>query len=388
MTRATAPAQCEADYDRTSDALPTNNNDGQPVHPILTGVIAVGVFVLLWVAYRSRYRRTPQAPVVRDIAIPIEESAVPRAEIPFATETVATVTSECYRLAFGVPRLDYRIMGEHAEVLARIAKSIDGSVNERDYFPRRPLLLPKLLQALNDDESTRHELTQLILEDPSLAGSVLQRANSAFYRVAPEPIETLSRAVLLLGTDGLRSLVASAALQPVFRLPKGFFDSFANITWEYAQRSAAAAESFVKQTRSGDPFIAQLLGLLAALARIVLFRLTMDKYRESPNILPRAEVFAAAMQSHVTRVAHLIAASWKLSDTSLTALDEQIAATPPNNMSDLGRALYFGELCGGLALLIKHSRYSAAGAQAVLLEQGLDSETAQTLLAAAEAAGG
>ena len=39
------------------------------------------------------------------------------------------------------------------------------------YFPRRPMLLPKLLQALNDTESTRRTLVNLIVEDPALAGS-------------------------------------------------------------------------------------------------------------------------------------------------------------------------------------------------------------------------
>ena len=80
--------------------------------------------------------------------------------------------------------------------------------------------------------------------------------------------------------------------------PRGYFDSFADVTWEQAQRCAAAAENYASVTRSGDPFIAQLLGLLGSLARIVLFRLTVDMYREQPNVLPRAEVFIRSMQVH------------------------------------------------------------------------------------------
>ena len=64
------------------------------------------------------------------------------------------------------------------------------AVHQREYFPRRPMLLPKLVQALNDDESTRRELVRLILEDPALAGSALQRANSAAYRYSPEPVDS------------------------------------------------------------------------------------------------------------------------------------------------------------------------------------------------------
>ena len=133
---------------------------------------------------------------------------------------------------------------------------------------------------LNDDASTRQELVRLILEDPSLAGNVLVRANSAWYRTSPEPVESLDRAVRMLGTDGLKRLLATAILQPVFRLPKGYFDSFAPITWEQAQRVAAAAVAHANESGGGvDPFVAQLLGVLVVMSRIVLFRLTMDEYR-------------------------------------------------------------------------------------------------------------
>src|SRR4029079_15930293 len=121
-------------------------------------------------------------------------------------------------------------------------------VHQREYFPRRPMLLPKLLQALNDTETSRRTLVNLIVGDPALAGSVLQRANNAFYRTSREPVDSLDRAVQTLGTDGLRRLLAVAILQPVFRLPRGYFDSFADNTWELAQRGASAAEKYASAT--------------------------------------------------------------------------------------------------------------------------------------------
>ena len=304
---------------------------------------------------------------------------------PFSNEVIDGVYDESLRIAFGVARFDYQIMGEHASVLERVDETVASSVHQRDYFPRRPMLLPRLLQTLNDDAGSRHALVQLILEDPALAGSVLKLANSAFYRLSPEPVESLDRAVVILGTDGLRSLMATAILQPVFRLPKGFFDNFAALTWEQAQRTAAASEACAKSERNADPFVAQLLGLLGALARLVIFRLTMDRYRERPNVLPRAEVFIRSMQKHDVDVARLIAASWELSDVSLAALDEQAARGSPASMSALGRAVYFGELCGVLALLHARGVHSADGAEALLLQQGLPRAAVHSVWRAATA---
>ena len=304
----------------------------------------------------------------------------------YETEATATVVDECFKLAFGVPRFDYNISGPHAAVLARINDNAADAVHRRDYFPRRPMLLPRLMQVLNDDDSTRKEMVRLILEDPALAGSVLQRANSAAYRYSPEPVDSLDRAVVMLGVDGLRSLMATAILQPVFRQPKGYFDNFASVTWEHARRTAAASEVCASALGNADPFVAQLLGLLGPLARIVLFRLTSETYREFAGIMPRAEVFIRAMQTQGPSVATFIARTWELSDPSILALNEQAQRVSPAAMSPLGQAVYFGELCGALAVLAKRGGYSVEGAQAMLIEQGLARDTMLRIWSAAYAA--
>lgn len=271
--------------------------------------------------------------------------------VSYTTESIEATHAGVYKLAFGVTHADYQIRDEHAEVLVRIRAALEQSVHQREYFPRRPMLLPRLMQALNDPEISREALVKLILEDPSIAGGVLQQANSAFYRVSPARVDSIDRAVWLLGTDGLRRLMATAIMQPVFRLPKGYFDAFAPVTWEHAQRAAAVAEAYAKHVEPCDVFVAQLLAVLEPLARIVIFRLAMDKYREIPNTMPRAEVFIRAMQQHGSEVALRIAHAWEMSDASLCALEEQAQRRSPGEMRDLGRAVYFARLTSSLAVL-------------------------------------
>jgi hypothetical protein len=347
-------------------------------------LVGVGVIAVAWRLLRPHAPSEPQGRV----AAPSETAPTPGPEpAPYSNEVIAEIFDELYRIAFGVPRFDYQILGDHAEVLERVDETIAESVHQRDYFPRRPRLLPRLLQTLNDDDSSRDALVELIVEDPALAGNVLKLANSAFYRLSPQPVESLDRAVVILGADGLRNLVATAIMQPVFRLPKGFFDAFATLTWEQAQRTAAAAEAAAKGERGSDPFVAQVLGLLAPLARLVIFRLTLDRYRERPNILPRAEVFIRAMQKHGPQTARLIAESWEMSESPLLALDEQAQRIAPEAMSPLGRAVYFGELAGALAVLFQRGVHSAAGAQVLLTQQGLPERAIENVWRAASAEG-
>ena len=110
----------------------------------------------------------------------------------------------------------------------------------------------------------------------------------------------------------------------------------------------------------------------------------MEVYRDHPDAQPRAEVFIRAMQLHSARVAKLIATTWELSDPSIAALQEQLDQVPPSRMSVLGRAVYFGELCGTLAVLATQN--SADDAQAMLKGQGLPREAALQMWHAAVAA--
>ena len=351
---------------------------------VLAAALAVGG------VYAVRRRTQQRAPADTSPSAP---NAAPAATGGFVRnarndvdEAIDAVRSDCLKLAFGVQRFDYQILGEHALALQRIGAALDTAVWQRDYFPRRPMLLPKLMRALNDDASTRSQLVQLILEDPALAGNVLQRVNSAYYRSSPEPVESLDRAVVMLGYEGLRSILATAILQPVFRLPKGYFDNFATATWDLAQRTAAACEVYAKHLPGCDPFVAQLLGVLNPLARIVLFRIAMDKYRELPHLLPRAEVFIRAMQEHAANVAVLVASTWELTDMSIAALRTQSSGAFAAQATELGRVIFVGELCGCMGLLHRNARLSADAANATLAALGIERPLADALWHAASAA--
>jgi HD-like signal output (HDOD) protein len=350
---------------------------------IVTLAIAMTGFLAV---YLLRRRTRVEPPVVTAPASTQPESSeqAPDGPIPYATEATTDASGQVLKLAFSVTRFDYQIFADHAHVIELVDRALGEAAEQLQYFPRRPRMLPKLLQALNDEESTRQALVRLILEDPTLAGTTLKRANNAFYRMSAQPVETLDRAVALLGVNGLRGLVSTAILQPVFRLPKGFFDRFADVSWEQAQRCAASAHRYAQSTNADDPFVAQLLGVLPSLASLVLFRMTLEKYRECPNVLPRPEVFVRVLQKHRSQLALEIARTWYLSDLSLHALEEQIRELSPPEMSELGRALYYGELAGTLAVATHHGNYSPEGAKAMLIEQGLAPDQAAALLSAAD----
>ena len=211
-------------------------------------------------------------------------------------------------------------------------------------------MLPKILSASNDDSFSRRELAALIARDPSLVGNLLKIANSSYYRVTPEPVESVDRAVVLLGTDGIRSLVTAALMQPIFRIGGADFPRFPEIAWEHTFRSANAAVPHNFLLEKSDPFAAELLSLVMGLAEIVVFRVTMDQYAKYPRLRPDAGIVSSILDANSASVARRIGASWELSEPTLTGLDGQ-SINMTQHPNALGRSLSFGRVVGALAVL-------------------------------------
>ena len=247
--------------------------------PFLVALIALPAALIAFVLSGRRLRRADRVAGGTEArspaaAPPTTQAAAPPTAAPPATE----VASRLHELAFGVPLQPPADEPAHREVAAAVDLLLSGPVLKPEYAPRRPLHLPKLVQAVNDENVSRRELAVLIAQDPALAGSLLRLANSAFYRVNSQPVESIDHAVTLLGTSGIRTLMAAALLQPVFRTASGEFKRFPDVTWERTQYAASAAEAYAAILADEDPFAAQLLVLLHGLGTILVFRAAMDEY--------------------------------------------------------------------------------------------------------------
>jgi len=197
-------------------------------------------------------------------------------------------------------------------------------------------------------------------------------ANSAYYRVTSQPVETIERAVVILGSDGLRSLIATALMQPIFRVPiGGGFPRFPEIVWEHALRSAHASIPHAALVERTDQFAAELLCLITGLAEIVLFRAAMDYFGSLPKRKsPDPIVIASLLSSQAATFAWRIGASWELSQLVLASLEEQMVESAEPTTS-LGRSLRFGRCAGALAVLHTNSVIDDMTLRLSLPESGL-----------------
>ncbi|PPV07678.1 HDOD domain-containing protein [Xanthomonas bromi] len=241
-----------------------------------------------------------------------------------------------------------------AEVLTAVGVALDRVDLRPHLLPRRPHLLPQLMRAVNDPDASGRGIAAIIAQDPALAANLLRIANSALYRPQGGPLESLERAVVHIGTEGVRQIVAAAVMQPVLSLDGGLYSRLPAVVWDYALRTATAAAAYTRE-RGGDTLSGQLSGLLQGLGAVVILRVLRDTYAERPNVPYNLEVAAALVERHTAAMAKTIASAWDLPPQLSTALDEQrpehdttLLATP------LGLALRYGRLAAALAMLARH----------------------------------
>jgi HD-like signal output (HDOD) protein len=255
----------------------------------------------------------------------------------------------------------------HAPVFKAVQQILERIDAQPQYIPRRPSLLPKLLATVNDGDASMMEVARIVAQDPALTGNLLRIANSPVYRVGSLPIESIDRAVTHVGVQGIRSIIATALLQPLMTAGAGAFSRFPELVWEHTLYSATAAETHATQIENAEPFVAQLVGLLYGLSAIVVFRIVRDQFAAHPQLAPDPGSIARLLETWVAPTAGRIAASWELSQRVQYALESQTLAAELQMENSLGRSLKFGRVAGSVIVLCRVGRLSEAEARAILV---------------------
>ena len=133
-----------------------------------------------------------------------------------------------------------------------------------------PDVFVRISEVLNDPLSTSQEAAEAIGKDTGLSAKLLRLVNSAFYGF-PVKVDTLSRAVTIVGSRQLTTLALGLSVIAVFKdLPEGLVDmrSF----WKHSIGCGVVAANLPGPNGSGDMERLFVAGLLHDVGRLVLYR--------------------------------------------------------------------------------------------------------------------
>ncbi|HVK93433.1 MAG TPA: HDOD domain-containing protein [Noviherbaspirillum sp.] len=85
-------------------------------------------------------------------------------------------------------------------------------VRQRGDLPGFSKVVSSIIGAMRGDDDSEFNMTKTVLQDPTLTQKVLRLANSAMYSVFGQNINTISKAVVVLGTDAIGHLALGLKL--------------------------------------------------------------------------------------------------------------------------------------------------------------------------------
>ncbi len=240
---------------------------------------------------------------------------------------------------------------EPAQVQASVVTDVAAALARADlssrYTPRRPNLLPQLIQSVNDSTASSRSIARIIGSDAVLAATLLRIANSPLYRLQRQDVQSIERAVTLIGNDGIRQIISAALVQPVMQSASGGDAAFARQLWDYTLRLSLAAADHARSVEQEDGFAAQLAGLLLGLSAAMVMQAAADVLAQPPLRPREAATLLALLERCTVPTALRIAGHWKLSPAIVQALQGVQADAPVG----LARSLHVGQLAASAAML-------------------------------------
>jgi putative nucleotidyltransferase with HDIG domain len=175
----------------------------------------------------------------------------------------------------------------------------------------------RINRLIEDADSSVADIAAAVSQDPSFTVRLLRVANSALYSF-PSSIDTVSRAVSIIGTSQLRNLALSMSVAKSFAGLPNELVSMENF-WRHSQLCALVARHLAKEMRRCDPDALFTAGLLHDIGELVIFnRLpqqsaeVLQRVLDSQDELPVYEAEREVLSFDHSAVGGELARQWNL----------------------------------------------------------------------------
>lgn len=298
--------------------------------------------------------------IFRDRKAPVSATRVrPGVAVPARSPPAATfappampleeVEQRFHRFVFGLPDSD---ASEPSAAELATLKRLELLSKRFDIrsLPRLPMVLPQLLRTLKSDRAAGGQLAKLIGRDPQMVGEIMRVTGSVYYRAA-QPINSLQQAVVVLGQEGLRRVLARYVMKPILQVNAGAFGNAAGeLLWNHAERCAHAC-AWLGKTTGCDAFEAYLAGIIRHTGTGAVVRLLAPL--TPTDATPPSSGFLAGCAGLAARLSLQAALHWELPPRVIEALRQDPAE---RSESALGNALSVADHLAMAQLLGEYDR--------------------------------
>jgi len=193
-----------------------------------------------------------------------------------------------------------------------------------------PDLVLRASAIMDSPTGTAKELVEVIELDAGLTATVLKLANSALYGHLGK-VDTLSRAVTMIGHNALKNLVlATSAVRAFKDIPPGFVDM--ETYWDNSITCGVLAKLLAHQAKLPDGEALFIAGLLHGVGRLVFYAKRPAQYRQVLERVQNGEGNVAAAEHQVfgfdyADLGAALLGAWKLPEKLQMAVAFQLTPT-------------------------------------------------------------
>lgn len=201
-----------------------------------------------------------------------------------------------------------------------INKELEHTIMNAGDLPTIPVVATRVMQMLEDPNSTADDLAKAVAADPAVAARVMKISNSSFYGCQRQ-IQTLSAAIMVLGFNTLKSLVVAASVKQVYK-PYGLTEK---MLWEHSFGGGLAARMIAQNTKLVNEEEAFLSGLFHDIGKIIMNTMDREKFqllvqRVYNDNLPFWEVEKEIFPFTHEEVGALVIKKWNFPEALITAV--------------------------------------------------------------------
>lgn len=151
---------------------------------------------------------------------------------------------------------------------AGVEQIVQSAIAEITHIATLPEITLKVIQLVEDPDSTAQDLNNLISNDPALGSRILKVVNSSFYGLSGQ-IGSINRAIVLLGLNALKNVAIAASLAKLFRGGEMCPSFNARDLWSHSIAVASATQMLAQKVELSLPDEAFLAGLMHDLGIMV-----------------------------------------------------------------------------------------------------------------------
>lgn len=187
-----------------------------------------------------------------------------------------------------------------------------------------PHIVARLVRLVNDEESTLRDFEEVIRLDPALVARLLTLVNSSYFGLRRK-VDSISRAVALLGMKNLHNIAVTDALKGMLRSHSGTTEFSPQRLWVHSAASSICCKMIAERifTINGDD--AYLCGILHDIGLIVEMETEEEKFLQlidqlvvdGPSII---ELEQQLFQTDHCQIGSILAKEWSIPDPIADAI--------------------------------------------------------------------